>query len=229
MQVNNPNAFAVTLHYKVSSASSYTTVSISANSNTTLSSLTAGATYQCYFTASKSRTKTVTTYSVNKSWTSLTVDGNEAITFTGSASPVQSTETGTLTSATQSYVMPYKITLTKNTNVSSISLIYYPFNGSTQTEVTTAGIYYGKASSPYSWTATAATGYNISSGSGSGTLSGAITIAPTASRKTFTITFGKDAHPDSVWKNSSGTAVTSVTAYYGDWIQRSDNVVTIYK
>ena len=224
VQVNNSNAFAVTLYYKVSGTSSYSSVAIAANSNTTLSGLTAGSEYVFYFTASKSRTKTVTTYSVTKSWASLTVDSNESITFTGSASPVESTETGTLTSSTQSYVMPYKITLTKNNNVSSISLVFYPFNDHAQTEVTAAGTYYGKANTPYSWTATAATEYNISSGSGSGTLSSAVTIAPTASRKTFSITFAKTGTSDSAWNSS-----TAITAEYGDYIQRSGSTVTVYK
>ena len=78
--------------------------------------------------------------------------------------------------------MPYKITLTKNTNIASISLKYYSFNSSSQTTVTTAGTYYGKASSAYSWTATAGDYYfvNSSNASGSGTMNGAKTISPTA-------------------------------------------------
>ena len=119
--------------------------------------------------------------------------------------------------------MPYKITFTKNTNISSISLTYYSFNSSSQTTVTAAGTYYGKASSAYSWTATAATEYNISSGSGSGTLSSAITIAPTASRKTFTITFALGGSNYGSWSKSS------ITAQYNDIISRSGDTVTVYK
>lgn len=89
---------------------------------------------------------------------------------------------GTLTSATQSYVMPYKITLTKNTNIASISLTYYSFNSSSQTTVTAAGTYYGKVNSAYSWTATAGDYYfvNSSNARGSGIMNGAKTISPTA-------------------------------------------------
>ena len=43
-----------------------------------------------------------------------------------------------------------------------------------------------------------------------------LAVSATTTRASFTITFGKDAHPNSVWKNASGTATTSVTAYYGD-------------
>lgn len=216
LKVNNPNNFAVTLHYKISTASSYTSTSINANSNAYLSG-TAGATYQCYFTASKSRTKTVTTYSVSKSWTSLTVDGNEAITFTGSASPVQSTETGTLTSSTQSYVMPYKIVLTKNTNIASISLTYYPFNSSTQTTVTTANTYYGKANSAYSWTATAGDYYfvNSSNASGSGTMNEAKTISPTATAGYYAVSI-TSSNGTPYWGTAANpTASDAVVVQYG--------------
>lgn len=223
VQVNNPNAFAVTLYYKLSTASSYTSVAIAASSNTTLSGLTAGSEYEFYFTASKSRTKTVTTYSVTKSWASLTVDSNESITFTGAASPVESTESGTLTSNTASYTMPYKITLTKNANVASISLTYTKVGASSRTTVRTAGTYYAEALSYFNWSATAATGYVLDHSSGQSWIVNECTIAPIASRQTFTITFALGGSNYGSWSTAS------IAVEYGDTISRSGNTVTIKK
>lgn len=223
VQVNNPNAFAVTLYYKLSTASSYTSVAIAASSSTTLSGLTAGSEYEFYFTASKSRTKTVTTYSVTKSWASLTVDSNESITFTGAASPVESTESGTLTSNTASYTMPYKITLTKNANVASISLTYTKVGASSRTTVRTAGTYYAEALSYFNWSATAATGYVLDHSSGQSWIVNECTIAPIASRQTFTITFALGGSNYGSWSTAS------IAVEYGDTISRSGNTVTIKK
>lgn len=223
VQVNNPNAFAVTLYYKLSTASSYTSVAIAASSNTTLSGLTAGSEYEFYFTASKSRTKTVTTYSVTKSWASLTVDSNESITFTGAASPVESTESSTLTSNTASYTMPYKITLTKNANVASISLTYTKVGASSRTTVRTAGTYYAEALSYFNWSATAVTGYVLDHSSGQSWIVNECTIAPIASRQTFTITFALGGSNYGSWSTAS------IAVEYGDTISRSGNTVTIKK
>ena len=118
-------------------------------------------------------------------------------------------------------LLGYKITLTKNSNISAISLTYVDLDGTSQT-VTAAGTYYAKPSSSYSWTATAATGYSTTT-SGSGTMNGDKTVSPTASRISFTVSFAKGGSNYGSWSS------TSVTAYYGDYIQRSGNTITIYK
>ena len=74
-----------------------------------------------------------------------------------------------------------KITLTKNTHVKTISLTYIDGYTETSKTVTAAGTYYAKNGSDYSWSATADDYcYIEDNSSGSGTLSGDITISPTA-------------------------------------------------
>ena len=74
-----------------------------------------------------------------------------------------------------------KITLTKNTHVKTISLTYIDGYTETSKTVTAAGEYYAKNGSDYSWSATADDYcYIEDNSSGSGTLSGDITISPTA-------------------------------------------------
>ena len=84
-------------------------------------------------------------------------------------------------SVTASATALTKITLTKNTHVKTISLTYIDGYTETSKTVTAAGTYYAKNGSDYSWSATADDYcYIEDNSSGSGTLSGDITISPTA-------------------------------------------------
>ena len=84
-------------------------------------------------------------------------------------------------SVTASATALTKITLTKNTHVKTISLTYIDGYTETNKTVTAAGEYYAKNGSDYSWSATADDYcYIIDNSSGSGTLSGDISISPTA-------------------------------------------------
>ena len=84
-------------------------------------------------------------------------------------------------SVTASATALTKITLTKNTHVKTISLTYIDGYTETSKTVTAAGTYYAKNGSDYSWSATADDYcYIIDNSSGSGTLSGDISISPTA-------------------------------------------------
>ena len=151
-----------------------------------------------------------TGYLLNSYTTSYTVSGNTSVSVTATALP--------------------KITLTKNTHVKTISLTYVDSNGTSQT-VTAAGTYYAKNGSNYSWSATADNYcYMTSNSSGSGTLSGDITISPTADYGYYTVSLNAitnaTAYVNTVASNYSG----SVTAKYGSkiYIQVKPNNCYIY-
>lgn len=151
-----------------------------------------------------------TGYLLNSYTTSYTVSGNTSVSVTATALP--------------------KITLTKNTHVKTISLTYVDSNGTSQT-VTTAGTYYAKNGSNYSWSATADDYcYMTSNSSGSGTLSGDITISPTADYGYYTVSLNTiinaTAYVNTVASNYSG----SVTAKYGStiYVQVKPNNCYIY-
>lgn len=231
--VKNNNAYPCTLYWGTSIGATTYSKPIGASATIDVTSnINAGTIY--FFTVKSRQSRTKYTYSVSKSWSSRTVDGANTLTITGSRT--STTEDGsTIASSSTTFTTPYLITLNKNDNVSSISLTYYD-NSNTQQTVTSAGSYYGKWSTAYSWTATPATGYNISSGSGSGTLTGNITISPTASLKTFTITVNlsgsyisfyrgvmtatNSTHSDYGWTAGADGSTTqwTFTAYYGDAI-----------
>lgn len=225
--VKNNNAYACTLYWGTSSgATTYSTsIGASATINVT-SNINAGTLY--YFTVKATQSRSKTTYSVSKSWSTSTVSGDNTLTLTGSSS--SGTENGSLiASSSTSFTTPYSITLTKNTNVSSISLTYVN-NSGTSTTVTSGGTYYGKKGSSYSWSASAATGYDISSGSGSGTLNGNISISPTASAKAYTLsmsTIGSSYGTNLVMRGSSILSNGS-TVYYGDVLSITQELNTSY-
>lgn len=151
-----------------------------------------------------------TGYLLDSYTTSYTVSGNTSVSVTATALP--------------------KITLTKNTHVKTISLTYVDSNGTSQT-VTAAGTYYAKNGSNYSWSATADDYcYMTSNSSGSGTLSGNITISPTADYGYYTVSLNAitnaTAYVNTVASNYSG----SVTAKYGStiYVQVKPNNCYIY-
>ena len=111
-----------------------------------------------------------------------------------------------------------KITLVKNTHVKSISLTYKDGNGASQT-VTAAGTYYAQNGSDYSWSATADSYcYMTSASSGSGKLSGGITISPTADYGYYTVSLSAITNATAYVNTAASNYASSVTAKYGSTI-----------
>ena len=151
-----------------------------------------------------------TGYLLDDYTTSYTVSGNISVRVTATALP--------------------KITLTKNTHVKTISLTYVDSNGTSQT-VTTAGTYYAKNGSNYSWSATADDYcYMTSNSSGSGTLSGDITISPTADYGYYTVSLNAITNATAYVNTAASNYSGSVTAKYGSkiYIQVKPNNCYIY-
>ena len=151
-----------------------------------------------------------TGYLLNSYTTSYTVSGNTSVSVTATALP--------------------KITLTKNTHVKTISLTYVDSNGTSQT-VTAAGTYYAKNGSNYSWSATADDYcYMTSNSSGSGTLSGDITISPTADYGYYTVSLNAITNATAYVNTSASNYSGSVTAKYGStiYVQVKPNNCYIY-
>lgn len=151
-----------------------------------------------------------TGYLLNDYTTSYTVSGNTSVSVTATALP--------------------KITLTKNTHVKTISLTYVDSNGTSQT-VTAAGTYYAKNGSNYSWSATADDYcYMTSNSSGSGTLSGNITISPTADYGYYTVSLNAITNATAYVNTAASNYSGSVTAKYGStiYIQVKPNNCYIY-
>ena len=151
-----------------------------------------------------------TGYLLDDYTTSYTVSGNTSVSVTATALP--------------------KITLTKNTHVKTISLTYVDSNGTSQT-VTAAGTYYAKNGSNYSWSATADNYcYMTSNSSGSGTLSGDITISPTADYGYYTVSLNAITNATAYVNTSASNYSGSVTAKYGStiYIQVKPNSCYIY-
>lgn len=152
----------------------------------------------------------MTGYLLDDYTTSYTVSGNTSVSVTATALP--------------------KITLTKNTHVKTISLTYVDSNGTSQT-VTTAGTYYAKNGSNYSWSATADNYcYMTSNSSGSGTLSGDITISPTADYGYYTVSLNAITNATAYVNTAASNYSGSVTAKYGSkiYIQVKPNNCYIY-
>lgn len=152
----------------------------------------------------------ITGYLLDDYTTSYTVSGNTSVSVTATALP--------------------KITLTKNTHVKTISLTYVDSNGTSQT-VTAAGTYYAKNGSNYSWSATADDYcYMTSNSSGSGTLSGDITISPTADYGYYTVSLNAITNATAYVNTAASNYSGSVTAKYGSkiYIQVKPNNCYIY-
>ena len=151
-----------------------------------------------------------TGYLLDDYTTSYTVSGNISVRVTATALP--------------------KITLTKNTHVKTISLTYVDSNGTSQT-VTAAGTYYAKNGSNYSWSATADDYcYMTSNSSGSGTLSGDITISPTADYGYYTVSLNAITNATAYVNTAASNYSSSVTAKYGSkiYIQVKPNNCYVY-
>ena len=152
----------------------------------------------------------MTGYLLDDYTTSYTVSGNTSVSVTATALP--------------------KITLTKNTHVKTISLTYVDSNVTSQT-VTSAGTYYAKNGSNYSWSATADDYcYMIDNSSGSGTLSGDITISPTADYGYYTVSLNAITNATAYVNTAASNYSGSVTAKYGSkiYIQVKPNNCYVY-
>lgn len=122
-------------------------------------------------------------------------------------------------------VTMYPLTITLNTNVTSISVT---IDGTT-TKYTSSAVVNVKQGASVSWTAAVATGYNLSSSGGSFTMTTASSISPTASIKTFTVTVTLNTGVDSIRIN--GTSYTSsqrLTLNYGTSVSWSATPKTGY-
>ena len=152
-----------------------------------------------------------TGYLLNNYTTSYTVSGNTSVSVTATALP--------------------KITLTKNTHVKTISLTYIDGYTETSKTVTAAGTYYAKNGSNYSWSATADDYcYMTSNSSGSGTLSGDITISPTADYGYYTVSLNAITNATAYVNTAASNYSGSVTAKYGStiYVQVKPNNCYIY-
>lgn len=153
----------------------------------------------------------ITGYLLDDYTTSYTVSGNTSVSVTATALP--------------------KITLTKNTHVKNISLTYIDGYTETSKTVTAAGTYYAKNGSNYSWSATADDYcYMIDNSSGSGTLSGDITISPTADYGYYTVSLNAITNATAYVNTAASNYSGSVTAKYGStiYVQVKPNNCYIY-
>ena len=138
--------------------------------------------------------------------TTITVSGNTTV------SPTATRKTST-------------VTITINSNVSSIDLVYYNSNGvQTTTTFSNSGSVIAQQGRWCLWNAYGDEGYTLSeNGGGTTELTGDMTINPTATRNSYTITFAKGGSNYGSWGS------TTKTAYYGDILARSGNTITCYK
>lgn len=124
-----------------------------------------------------------------------------------------------------------KITLMKNTHVKTISFTYIDGYTETSKTVTAAGTYYAKNGSDYSWSATADDYCYMTSGnSGSGTLSGNITISLYADYGYYTVSLSAITNATAYVNTSASNYASSVTAKYGStiYVQVKPNNCYIY-
>lgn len=151
-----------------------------------------------------------TGYLLDSYTTSYTVSGDTTVSVTATAAT--------------------KIILVKNTHVKTISLEYIDRNGTSQT-VTAAGTYYAKNGSSYSWSATADDYcYMTSDSSGSGTISGDITISPNADYGYYTVSLDAITNATAYVNTSASGYSSSVTAKYGStiYVQVKPNNCYVY-
>ena len=117
----------------------------------------------------------------------------------------------------------YTLTVTKNTGISSITVVY----GSSSKTFTSSGTLSINQGTSVSWTATAAPGYNLSSSSGSFTMTSNNTVAPTATVKSYKVTAywsPSDATPNFTWTLAwaSGKALSGAVTDYVTMTVASD-------
>ena len=229
--VKNTNSFSVTCYYGTTSDPTTSAGTVSGNNGTlTISGLSVGTNYWVKFTASRTRTKH--TYSTpTLSWSTATVSGATTLTITGGCT--DTTESGSISSSvvTTSTGATYTIQSYARTGGS----VYWSTSQITTSggTGTLSGVIMGQT---IYWRIAANAGYNLPS-----TYYGSTTLNSTnfsfsgenasyiggeisnCTRQSFTISTAKGGKNYGSWSSSS------MTAYYGDWIQRSGNVVTIYK
>ena len=109
-------------------------------------------------------------------------------------------------------VSTYKLTVTINSNVASITVNY----GSSSQTFTSSGSLTIEHGTSVSWTGKAKTGYKLSATSGSFTMTGAKTIAPTASIRSYKLTITVNEGVDYIVVNGTRyTSSSTVTLKYG--------------
>lgn len=153
---------------------------------------------------------------------------NPTASFTGNISNNKVTGDVTVTASATALT---RITLTKNTHVKTISLTYIDGYSETSQTVTAAGTYYAKNGSNYSWSATADNYcYMTSDSSGSGTLSGNITISPTADYGYYTVSLNAITNATAYVNTSASGYGGSVSAKYGStiYVQVKPNNCYVY-
>lgn len=114
----------------------------------------------------------------NVSWVAYAKAGYTLASSSGSF-----TVSGSHTIAPTASLNSFVLTVSVNSGVSSIKVTY----GSSSKTFTSSGTLTISHGTAVSWTATAATGYNLSSSSGNFTMRAARTVAPTATVKSFTV------------------------------------------
>lgn len=109
-------------------------------------------------------------------------------------------------------VSTYKLTVTINSNVASITVNY----GSSSQTFTSSGSLTIEHGTSVSWTGKAKTGYKLSATSGSFTMTRAKTIAPTASIRSYKLTITVNEGVDYIVVNGTRyTSSSTVTLTYG--------------
>lgn len=148
--------------------------------NTNVKSIT--VTYNGTSTTYTSQSYVQVPIGVTVTWTATCADG---YVIEGGSN------TGTFTMTSYYQLAPhaeklvtYPLTISLNSNVASISVT---IDGTT-TRYTSSTVVNVRSGASVGWAATAVTGYNLSSSSGSFTMTTASSIAPTTSVKTFTVT-----------------------------------------
>lgn len=116
-------------------------------------------------------------------WCATAKSGYTMTTSSGTITPAANLYNEVSPSATKSTTM-YTLTVTINTGVARVVLTYGDGTNRSVSATSTLNIESGTS---VSWTATAKPGYNLSSSSGSFTMTSAKTIAPTATVKSFTV------------------------------------------
>ena len=141
-----------------------------------------GTTYNAYSATIYTSSGTFTAVPLKTySWKATAKSGYVMSSSSGTISPTALALNEISPTATKADT--YTLTVTKKTGVASIKVTY----GSSSKTFTSSGTLSISSGTSVTWTATPATGYTLSSTSGSFTMTANRTLAPTATAKTFTV------------------------------------------
>ncbi len=122
-------------------------------------------------------------------------------------------------------ITTYPLSISVGTNVTSISVT---IDGTT-TKYTSSTVVNVKQGASVSWTAVAPAGYNLSASSGSFTMTGAMSIAPTASIQTYTVAVTVNEGVDNIRVNGVNySSSTTLTFNYGTSVSWTATAKTGY-